>query len=399
MVGRGEAGLLKLCVDEWQRFFKRSRVRTRKANTRTIQRVYRGFVGRERARRRRLEIYSAEMCQRLWRCNRARRLVRQKQRQHKALLEKLSRLFAGLRESHFLAWKKHVGVMNSVRSFMGGSDAKTKRRHFTRWKLRKHYATTCQRVFRGHKGRKRARKRMVKVMQRRLKEGAALAANAAREAARYDSEKLRFLKAELAALEEAKNSGAKEIDAHLHGPDHVQRFQIATHYTFLRNMLLKAIAAEVARLKDWEGEQRVLKRKQAENWRNILQGFMSTNPEELYEAESYDAAGKSFEIDITSEADALATLREWKQLHRVGFLPRGTFICWVANALLLRPGLLADQRTTCWNLCKTELPRGILTDLSAFIMKQLQAELGGEGGGGQFAGMSSAQLGDGGGGK
>ncbi len=59
-----------------------------------------------------------------------------------ALLEKLSRLFAGLRESHFLAWKKHVGVMNSVRSFMGGSDVKTKRRHFTRWKLRKHYATT-----------------------------------------------------------------------------------------------------------------------------------------------------------------------------------------------------------------------------------------------------------------
>ena len=90
------------------------------------------------------------------------------------------------------------------------------RRSFTRWKLRKLYATTCQRVFRGHKGRKRARKRMVKVMQRRLKEGAALAANAAREAARYDSEKLRFLKAELAALEAAKRNGDKEIDAHLH---------------------------------------------------------------------------------------------------------------------------------------------------------------------------------------
>ena len=79
----------------------------------------------------------------------------------------------------------------------------------------------------------------------------------------------------------------------------------------------------------------------------------------------------------------------------MGFLPRGTFICWVANALLLRPGLLADQRTTCWNLCKTELPRGLLTDLSAFIMKQLQQELES---GGQFAGMSKAQLGDGGGG-
>ena len=73
----------------------------------------------------------------------------------------------------------------------------------------------------------------------------------------------------------------------------------------------------------------------------------------------------------------------------MGFLPRGTFICWVANALLLRPGLLADQRTTCWNLCKTELPRGILTDLSAYIMKQLQAELEG---GGSFAGMNTATL-------
>ena len=84
-------------------------------------------------------------------------------------------------------------------------------------------------------------------------------------------------------------------------------------------------------------------------------------------------------IDLaTAEAIALAT---------ISFAQRRT---------LLRPGLLADQRTTCWNLCKTELPRGILTDLSAFIMKQLQAELAGSGG--SFAGMSKSALAAGGGG-
>ena len=50
MVGRGERGTLQLCVREWARFAKRSRVRTRKTKTREIQRVYRGFRGRAAAR-------------------------------------------------------------------------------------------------------------------------------------------------------------------------------------------------------------------------------------------------------------------------------------------------------------------------------------------------------------